>query len=60
MLDLDPIPDRHPRLIVWTGRRGRIVHPGKASTAYVHVAFADINHALICHPNSVRIIEARP
>lgn len=44
----------------WTGKRGRIVHPGKASTAYVHVAFADIDHALICHPNSVRIIEARP
>lgn len=40
----------------WTGRRGRIVHPGKSSTAHVHVAFAGVNHALICHPNSIRII----
>lgn len=40
----------------WFGRRGRIVHPGKSSTAYVHVAVAGINYALTCHPNSIRMI----
>ncbi|VTO10627.1 MULTISPECIES: hypothetical protein [Brevundimonas] len=44
----------------WTAKRGRIVHPGKSSTAYVHVAFAGIRHALSCHPNSVRMIEGQP
>lgn len=43
----------------WSGRRGQIVHPGKSTTAYVHVAFAGIRHALACHPNSIRIIEGQ-
>ena len=40
----------------WSGRRGEIVHPGSRSTAYVHVAFPGIKHALSCHPSSVRIL----
>lgn len=41
----------------WTGKRGVIVHPGRSSTAHVHVAFPDINHPLSVHPNNVRILQ---
>ncbi len=42
----------------WTGKRGQIVHPGKSTTAYVHVVFHGIAHAMPCHPRSIRMIEA--
>jgi len=41
----------------WTGKRGEIVHPGKSTTAHVHVAFPGIGHALICHPHNVRFVQ---
>ncbi|MET4683722.1 hypothetical protein [Brevundimonas faecalis] len=42
----------------WTGKRGRVVHPGKLTTSHVHVVFAGIKHALIFHPSSIRLIPA--
>ncbi len=42
----------------WTGKRGQVVHPGKSTTAYVHVVFEGVRHAMPCHPRSIRITEA--
>lgn len=42
----------------WTGKRGQVVHPGKMTTAYVHVVFHGIRHPMPCHPRSICIIEA--
>lgn len=40
----------------WTGKQGEVVHPGKSTTAYVHVAFPGVKHSLAVHPLNVRLI----
>lgn len=42
----------------WNGKRGVIVHPGKSTTASIHVAFPDIGHSLLVHPNNYRPVAA--
>ena len=42
----------------WSGKRGVIVHPGKSTTASVHVAFPEIGHSLRVHPNNYRPVAA--